>query len=75
MENKNVILKVDFDLDGNVFILGEGESHITAEILDAFEESKETQERARRIVECYNLFKDIDSPTDYFNFLKKNNLI
>lgn len=63
-------LKLDETKDGEYVLYAENENYLVAQIMDATPEIPETAARARRIVECYNLFAGIASPTEHMQQLK-----
>lgn len=58
-------------VDGKVIIYAENEDVSVAEVHDCTPDIPETQFRAKRLIECYNLFLGIENPTEYMEGLMK----
>lgn len=52
-------------------ICAQNEHSVVAEIQEATAEVPEEADRARRLVECFNLFLGIEDATEYFEKLKR----
>lgn len=64
--NINNKIELKETIDNDYVICGENEDTIIAEYSEATTEVPEEAARARRIVECYNLFVGIEDPEAFF---------
>lgn len=64
--NINNKLLLEETKTGHYVIWAEGECYVIAEVMEATPEVPEEADRARRMIECYNLFLGIENPTEHF---------